>query len=402
MTPKNKKHIESILVRGVVTDAFPSMEKLRTVLLSEKKLRIYIGADPTSSSLHLSHAKNYILLEEFRRLGHEVIVLFGDFTAMIGDPTDRQSARTKLSSEKVKENVRDWMRQIKPLMDFEAKRNPPRIMYNSKWLAKLKFEDILDLASNFSVQRMLERDMFEKRMSDNKPIFLHEFMYPLMQGYDSVAMEIDVEMCGTDQTFNALIGRTLVKRYLGKEKFVLTVNLMENPVTGDIMSKSRGNGVFLDSSPFDMYGSVMAQPDEMIKPLLVNITRLPLDKVAMITGMEDKRNAKMITALEITKIFHGDSAAWKAQDKFISLVQKKTVHSDITTVKIGRTETELYDIVRKCLDKETSNSQIRRLIDQNAVKIDNQAVKDSGALVKVPNSGVIVKVGKKKWFNILP
>ena len=267
----DQKIIEEIFSRGVVVEVLPSKEELIKKMIAGDKLRIYIGADPTSDSLHLSHAKNYMFLEELRQLGHEVIVLVGDFTAQIGDPTDKTAARVQLSEKQVKENVRSWINQIQPLMNFKDKTNPPRILYNSEWLSKLSFKDVVLLASNFTVQQMLARDMFSKRIKEDTPIYLHEFLYPLMQGYDSVAMDVDVELCGTDQTFNALAGRTLVKRLKDKEKFVITVNLMENPKTKELMSKSRGTGVFLSASPNDMFGQIMAQPDEMIEILFRHI-----------------------------------------------------------------------------------------------------------------------------------
>ena len=187
-------------------------------------------------------------------------------------------------------------------MDFEAKDNPPEIVYNNDWLSKLTMEDVVNLASNVTVQRMLERDMFQKRMAEEKPIYLHEFMYPLMQGYDSVALDVDVELCGTDQIFNALMGRTLIKKFKNKDKFVVAVNLMENPLTGELMSKSRGTGIFLNFSPEDMYGGIMSQPDEMIKVFLVNNTRFPLDEIEKIISEMNHRDAKMKTAYEIRVI----------------------------------------------------------------------------------------------------
>ena len=240
----DKEKIKEILGRGVVVDVLPSREEFEKKLLSGEQLKIYIGADPTSNSLHLSHAKNYMLLEELRQLGHQVTILFGDFTAQIGDPTGKNTARPMLSEADIKKNVKGWLSQIQPLMDFKAKVNPPKIAYNSKWLSKLTLKDVIKLAANFTVQQMIERDMFEKRWNGNVPIYVHEFIYPLMQGYDSVALNTDVEMCGTDQTFNALAGRTLLKRIKDKDKFVLIVNLMANPKTGQLMSKSLGTGDF--------------------------------------------------------------------------------------------------------------------------------------------------------------
>lgn len=247
-----ERAVEQILNRGVIVNVLPDKESFRRRLLNSAPMKIYIGADPTSTALHLSHAKNYMLLEEFRKLGHKVIVLFGDFTARIGDPTGKLSARKQLTQEEVLQNVQGWIKQIRPLMDFEATENPPQIVYNSEWLSKLTMEEIINLSSNVTVQQMLERDMFIKRIKREQPIYLNEFLYPIMQGYDSVALDVDAELCGTDQIFNALVGRALLKKFRQKEKFVIAVNLMENPVTRELMSKSRGTGVFLDFDPFNM------------------------------------------------------------------------------------------------------------------------------------------------------
>ncbi len=402
MTKDKEQFLDCILERGIVQEIIPNdKDKLRHKLLSEK-LRIYIGVDPTSTVLHLSHAKNYMLLEEFRLLGHEVIVLFGNFTAKIGDPTDRESTRKQLTKEDVDENVKDWLRQIKPLMDFDAKDNPPRIMYNNDWLAKLSMEEVVNLASNVTVQNMLERDMFEKRMKQEKPIYLHEFLYPLMQGYDSVAMDVDIELCGMDQTFNALVGRTLLRKYKNKEKFVVAINLMENPKTGELMSKSKGIGVFLDSTPFDMYGSIMSQSDEMIKILLINNTRVSLDEIDELINKENPRDVKMRTAWEITKIFHGQEDADKAQENFVKLVQNKEAAEDIPEVFLGKSVISLLELLRQCLEEDVSNSEIKRLIQQNSIKIDGQTRNDPNTEIEISMKGNIVKVGKKKWFKVNP
>src|SRR3989344_3697024 len=256
-----------------------------------------------------------MFLEEFRKLGHEVIVLVGDFTAQIGDPADKTAARVQLSEAEVKKNFKSWISQIKPLMNFKDRHNPPKIKYNSEWLSKMSWKDELLLASNLTVQRMLERDMFQKRIKNDNPIYLHEFQYPLMQGYDSVAMDVDVELCGTDQIFNALVGRTLLKKLKNKNKFVVAVNLMENPKTGELMSKSRGTGVFLSSSPNEMFGAIMAQPDEMTEVLLVNVTRIPLVEKEKILGL-GPRNAKMYVARDIVKRFYGEKSADKAKQEW--------------------------------------------------------------------------------------
>jgi len=397
----NKSKINKILDRGVIVGVLPSIEAFRNRLLSGDKLKFYIGADPTSTALHLSHAKNYMLLEEFRKLGHEVIVLIGDFTARIGDPSDKTATRKQLSRKDVIENIKSWLVQIKPFMDFTAKKNPPLIKYNHDWLSKLTMEDVIKLASHFTVQRMLERDMFEKRIKMQKPIFVHEFMYPLMQGYDSVAMDVDVEMCGTDQTFNALAGRTLLRKMKGKEKFVLMVNLMENPITKELMSKSRGTGVFLNSNAFNMYGSIMSQPDEMIEIFLVNNTRIPLSEVKNIKEMKNQRDAKMLTAFEITRISHGIEKAEEAQKKFVKLVQEKKSIDNVPIVILDFDSMDLFAILRACIGEFESNSQIRRLVDQSAVKINGKVVRSLDKIFSISNDGFMVTIGKKRWFKIV-
>ena len=399
MDKKEQKLIDEVLNRGVIKEILPSKDEFRNRLLNGDKLSFYIGADPTSTALHLSHAKNYMLLEEFRQLGHKVYVLIGDFTARIGDPSDKTTARKQLSREEVLVNVKSWLRQIKPLMDFETKKNPPEIVYNHDWLSKLTMEDVINLASNVTVQRMLERDMFQKRIADEKPIYLHEFMYPLMQGYDSVALGVDVEMCGTDQIFNALMGRTLLKKFKNKDKFVVAVNLMENPVSGELMSKSKGTGIFLDFSPEDMYGGIMAQPDEMIKVFLVNNTRMSLTEIEELLKLDKPRDAKMKTAYEIVKIFHGEKEALLAQETFIKKVQKKEAPDDILEVKIGSESETIFNILKKCLT-DKSKSDIKRLIEQGAVRIDGQVYTDLESLIKLNKDGLNLNVGKRLWLKI--
>lgn len=394
-----KEKIMEILDRGVIVNILPSKETFVEALLS-RKLRFYIGADPTSIALHLSHAKNYMLLEEFRKLGCEVIVLIGDFTARIGDPGEQATARKQLSREDVLVNVKSWVEQIKPLMNFEDPVNPPKIMYNHDWLAKLTMEDVINLASNVTVQQLLERDMFQKRMSGNKPIHLHEFMYPLMQGYDSVAMDVDVELCGTDQIFNALMGRTLLKKFKNKDKFVVAVNLMENPKTGELMSKSRGTGIFLNYSAEDMFAGIMAQPDEMIKIFLVNNTRIPLEEIDNLLVLDNPRDAKMKTALEITKIFHGEEKSQAASDSFVQKFQKREVPDDLEIIKMTGTNATVMEIAKQC-SPETSNSELKRLIMQGGVKIDSVTKNVPEESIMISENGLVLKFGKRNWFKIL-
>ena len=388
----DKKKVEEIFDRGVVSQILPSREEFLERLFSGDRLRIYIGADPTSDSLHLSHAKNYMFLEELRQLGHEVIVLVGDFTAQIGDPTDSSAARKRLTEEQVRENVKSWVVQIKPLMDFDAKENPPRILYNSEWLSKMTWKDEIELAYNFTTQQMLERDMFQKRIKSDLPIYLPELQYPLMQGYDSVAMDVDAELCGTDQIFNALVGRTLLKRLKNKEKFVIAVNLMENPKTGELMSKSKGTGVFLSSPPNEMFGAIMARPDEMTEVLFVNVTRLLLSEKDKIMEM-GPRDAKIFIAHDIVKRFYGEKEAQKAKDEWERVFSKGELPSEMEEVK-GKGVLMQTTVAAGIIP---SNSEFKRLVEQGAIRINGEVVKDWQAGDK---SGDIVQIGPKKFVRI--
>lgn len=390
--------IEEILDRGTIVEILPTKDLFKQKLTSGEKMRFYIGFDATAPTLHLSHAKNLMLLEKFRTLGHEVIVLFGDFTARIGDPTGESSARKQLTREEVLGNVQKWKELIKPLMDFDDPKNPPKIQYNHDWLSKMNLEDLLKLGANFTVQQMLERDMFQKRLKDEKPIYLHEFMYPLMQGYDSVAMDVDVEVCGTDQTFNALTGRILQKRINNKEKFVVAVTLMENPKTGELMSKSKGTGVFLDSTPSDMYGQIMSQPDEMMEILFINNTLLSKQEIETILGMENPRDIKMRLAFEIVKIFSGSEQATKAQEDFIARFQKKEI-VDVEEFQLESKEINVVDALMQ-VGFVTSKTEARRLIEQGGIKVGGEAVKES-IVLSIPPEGLILEKGKLKVIKLV-
>jgi tyrosyl-tRNA synthetase len=392
------KIIDAVLERGTIVEILPTKKEFREALLLGKKLRFYIGFDATAPTLHLSHAKNFMLMEKFRRLGHEVIILFGDFTARIGDPTGESAVRKQLTREDVVHNVEQWKKLVTPLMNFDDAENPPKIMYNHDWLAKLTMEDVVSLASNFTVQQILARDMYQKRIQEEKPIHLHEFLYPLMQGYDSVAMDVDVEVCGTDQIFNALAGRTLLKKLKGKDKFVVAVTLMENPKTGELMSKSKGIGVFLDVSPADMYGQVMAQSDEMIEILFINNTLLSPEEIKKIMKAENPRDAKMRLALEIAAMFHGKEAAKKAEEHFIKVIQQKQAPDVAREVTVAGSK---INVVQMLVTAELakSKSDARRLIEQKAIKIDGEIITEDKDIV-ITAKGFILQKGPRQFVKV--
>jgi len=395
------KQIEELLTRSVV-DVLPSKDLFKKELLSGRQLRIYIGADATGSALHIGHATNYIILEKLRKLGHKVIVLIGDFTARIGDPTDKTAARVQLTREEVLKNTKTWIKQLEPILGFNDTENPVEIVYNNDWLSKMNFEDVINLASHFTVQRMLERDMFEKRLKEEKPIYLHEFFYPLMQGYDSVHLDVDVEICGNDQTFNALAGRTLMQKYKHKEKFVFITTLLVNPVTGEkMMSKSQGTGVFLDASTNDMFGKIMSQPDENIPQLFTDCTYVSLSEVQKIKddmkkGMVNPRNIKARLASEIVKIYHGEVAARSAEEAFEKTFAKGGVPEDIQEIQLGAHESLAEALIKSGIVE--SKTEWRRLVLDGAVKNDDSKITDPNF---TPTETVVLKVGKRRFVKII-
>jgi len=394
--------IDEIITRSVA-EILPSAGEFKTALMSGRRLRIYIGTDATGTSLHLGHATNYMILEKLRQLGHEVIFLIGDFTSRIGDPTDKSdAARKQLTREQVVENTKTWLDQVRPVIDIDNAENPVVIKYNHDWLAALTFEDIINLSSNFTVQQMIERDMFDKRIKSGLPLYMHELFYPLMQGYDSVAMDVDAEMCGTDQKFNALAGRTLLRKLVDKEKFVFITKLLENPITGEkMMSKSLGTGVFLDFSSEDMYGGLMAQADENMRQIFEDCTWLPLDEINTILTTQEPRDAKMRLAYEITKIYHSEGAAHAAEEYFVNTFQKKQLPDEIVEYTVTEGATIIDILVGSSI--ATSKSDARRTVEQGGVKLGGETVTLETAEVPLADSarGHILQKGKRHFLKLI-
>jgi len=399
----DEKKIDEILTRSI-SKIYPSKEALKNVLLSGKQMRVYIGIDPTATYVHIGHSTNYILLKKFHELGHKIIVLIGDFTARIGDPSDKTSLRKKLSISEVKNNLETYKKQIGKIIDFNDKKNPVQFAFNSKWLAGMLFGEAMDLASNFTMQQMMERDMFQKRIKENKPIYMHEFFYPLMQGYDSVALNADIEIGGTDQTFNMLVGRILVKNLQGREKFVITTTLLENPITKQkLMSKSLGTGIGLNESPIDMYGKTMSQADENIPQLFTDCTYIGMDEINKINkklkeGKINPRDLKMKLAYEIVKIYHGEKKAKEAEENFAKTFQKKEIPEKIEEVVCNTGELLSNVLINNKILK--SKSEWRRLIEGNAIHdlIQNKNISDSNTKV---TKDLTLKIGKKKFLKIV-
>lgn len=327
---KNCNMNDELLTRGV-SEVIPA-DELTKKFESSEPMKIYYGVDPTGPQIHIGHAVVLRKLREFQDLGHHIILLIGDFTARIGDPTDKDAARTVLTHEEVLANANTYQEQAAKILDFDGD-NPAVLDYNSKWLDELKFQDVLELSSEFTVQQMLERDMFEKRLRDGKPIHVHEFMYPIMQGYDSVAMEVDMEMGGSDQLFNMLAGRTLLKSRTGKEKVVMTFELLEG-TDGRKMSKSYNNIIGVTDEPADMFGKVMSLKDELIPRYFELATDVPMSTVkeaAERLKTENPRDLKVELAREIVTMYHSADDAASAEQAFFKVFADKGRPDDIPT-----------------------------------------------------------------------
>jgi tyrosyl-tRNA synthetase len=335
-------------------------------------------------------------LAEFQALGHKVIMLIGGFTAMIGDPTDKLATRQPLTRKQVLENCKNYKKQAGKILNFTG-RNKVEVKYNNKWLDKMSFADVIEVASKLTVQQLLERDMFDKRMKEGKEIGLHEFLYPLMQGYDSVAMDVDGEVGGNDQTFNMLVGRTLLKKIFEKEKFVVTNKLLADP-SGVKMGKTTGNMITLDDSAEEKFGKVMAWTDGMIVGGFELCTRVSSDEIETIQKRlksdENPRDLKLELAEKVTKLYHGAANAKKAKENFLQMFQKKEKPDEIKEIDLaGKTIVEV--LVGAGFVK--SNSEARRNLEQKGVKVNDTVVEALDYKVK---SGDVVQKGKRFFIKI--
>ena len=396
----NPQKIQEILSRGV-ENIYPSREALEKILLSGKKLRIYNGIDPTGK-LHLGHAVVLRKLRQFQDLGHEIIVLIGDFTARIGDPTDKLSARKQLTKKQVEVNARGYEKLIGKILDLN-KKPIVRFLHNEKWTNKLKPEDMLELASYFTVSRLLERDMFQERIKQGKEIYVNEFLYPIFQAYDSVTMDVDMEIGGNDQTFNMLAGRTLIKRIKSKEKFVLTTKLLVDP-TGKKMGKTEENAIMLDDKPTETFGKIMSWPDELMEIGFEVLTDVSIKEIENIRRqLKEKivnpRDIKAKLAREIVSLCHGKNMAQKAEQEFNKVFKEKKNPSVIPKIHIAGKSMPILELLVKT-KLTPSKSEAKRLVEQKGVKIDGEIQNDWRKNIPI-KIGIIIQVGKRKFAEII-
>ncbi|MEK7648005.1 MAG: tyrosine--tRNA ligase [Patescibacteria group bacterium] len=393
--------IANLLTRGV-ENVYPSREYLEARLREGKQLTLYCGYDPTAPTLHIGHGITLLKLRQFQDLGHKIIMLIGDFTGMIGDPTDKSATRKRLTHDEAIANCKRYQDQVVSILRFDGD-NAAEMRFNNDWLGKMSFADVVELAAHFTVQQMMERDMFERRIEEGKPIYLHEFLYPLMQGYDTVAMDVDGEVGGNDQTFNMLAGRTLMKEMKGKEKFVLTSKLLV-AADGKKMGKSEGNMISLEDSAEDMFGKVMRWEDGMIDLGYELCTRVSLEEIA---AMRDARAAgtnprdhKLRLAFEVTRTFLGDKAAEDGRAYFSQVIQQRQTPDDMPVIEIREPEMNIVDLLVRAGLTE-SKSEARRVVEEGGVTVEQQTVRDISTIVKI-GTGVTIQKGKRHFTRVMP
>ena len=379
-------------------------EKLKEAEKNNEPLKVKLGLDPTAPDIHLGHTVVLRKLKQFQDLGHEVYLIIGDFTGKIGDPTGKSKTRKQLTDEKIKENAKTYEEQFSKILDKEK----TNLVFNGEWLSKLDLEDIIDLSSKYTVARMLEREDFSNRYENNKPISIHEFFYPLMQGYDSVAIEADIELGGTDQRFNLLVGRKLQNEYGQKPQVIMMMPLLEGLDGVNKMSKSLDNYIGIYDDPNEMYGKVMSVPDDLLVRYFKLLTDIPLSELE---DIQDKLNKDEINPMKLKKRlaknivteYHNSKAAKSAAEEFERVFSEGELPDDIPVVEISKDQLEdgKFWIVKlvAATGYVDSNSQARRMIKQGAVYIDGERYEKIDFDLKLEDD-MIVKIGKRRYAQV--
>lgn len=395
-----------VIRRGVV-EIVPEEELKRKIIHSittNTPLKIKLGLDPSAPDIHVGHTVVLHKLRQFQKLGHQVQLIIGDFTGRIGDPTGKSETRKQLTEEDVQINAQTYQKQIYKILDPEQ----TKVYYNSEWLGIMNFADVVSLSAKLTVARMLERDDFTKRYTTGQPISIHEFFYPLMQGYDSVALKSDVELGGTDQKFNLLMGRTLQKEYGVDTQVAIMTPLLEGLDGVNKMSKSLGNYIGIDEEPNQIYGKAMSIPDELMLKyyeLATDVTNEELSdlKVGLETGVVHPRDAKMKLAYTFVKMYHNIEPAEAAEQHFKTVFQQRALPTDIEEIDLASTELDNGTVklvkLLVVLGLQSSNGEAKRSITQGAVKLNELKAEDPNADVAIQD-GDIVQVGKRKFAKI--
>ncbi|MFA4890841.1 MAG: tyrosine--tRNA ligase [Candidatus Gracilibacteria bacterium] len=391
-----KPDIKTLLKRGVAEVII--REDLEKKLGSKKKLKVKLGIDPSGADLHLGHMVVIKKLNEFQLAGHHVQLVFGNFTGQIGDPSDKLNARQPKTQAELEKNAKKYIQQAGKILDTKK----IEVVWNADWLGKLSFADVIKLAQVFTVHQMLERDMYQERIKQDQPIYIHEFLYPLMQGYDSVALKSDLELGGTDQTFNLLAGRTIQRAYGQEPQSVLTVPLLVGTDGKEKMGKSLGNYIGITESPKDMFGKTMSIPDHSILSYFELTTDISLEELAKIKKAldegENPRNLKVRLAKELVTFYHNKKAANDAEQEFINMFQKKQLPDVIDEKKLKQTKWKLVDLLAET-GLVASKGEARRMVEQGGVKVDQAKVESIDFEIDV-SGGKLLQVGKRKFLKV--
>lgn len=393
-----------IMLKGTAahTEKEEIIEKLKSVEKENRPLRIKLGLDPSAPDIHIGHAVVLRKIKQLQDLGHEAIIIIGDFTGMIGDPTGKSKTRKQLTREQVEENAKTYMEQIFKVLDP----NKTTVKFNSEWLGKMTFRDVIDLSSKCTVARMLERDDFKNRYESNQPIAVHEFFYPLMQAYDSVAIKADLELGGTDQTFNILMGRNIQKDFGLEPQITLFMPIIEGLDGVNKMSKSLGNYIGVNEDANTMFEKVMKVPDNLIIKYYELCTDIHPDEIEKVKQRlesgENPRNIKMELAYIITELYHTKEETEKAKEHFITAYTEQKAPEDIPELKINKEN----DIANEILDailskgKYQSKGEIKRLFSQGAVKLNGEKVTDYKQIA-LSNEENILQIGKGNYYKLV-
>ncbi len=392
----NPKKIEELLTMNVhnITDK----KRLQRKMLFGKKLRIKHGIDPTGSNLHIGRAVLYWKLKKFQEMGHQIVIIIGDFTAQIGDASDKQAMRKPLTEKEIIENMKTYKKQLNKILDMSK----IELRYNSEWLNKLSMKEMLKLSMKFTAQQMIQRTNFKERWKQNKPIGVHELLYPLLQGYDSAAIKADVEIGGFDQLFNLFIGREVQKFYRQQPQDIITYKMLYG-LDGRKMSTSWGNVINILDSPNEQYGKIMSMKDELITNYLELAADIPSEKIQQIKNdIKSKKlslkQVKVFLAKKIVSMYHSKTAADKAEKEFNRIFTQKKIPSKIKSIKLKIKEINILDLLVQ-VKLVSSKSEAKRVIIQRGVKIDN-IVQDDWQKTVILKSETVIQVGKRKFIKI--